>query len=166
MVRFLLGCLTFLVLAATPQDSFDLRTRYGEPDVERFNIRPDITMGVGYGADRRACLLDIEPRKDFLQDMVAEETLSMDTVTSVLDEVVPPYTRGKETLPPFSAMASTSCNSGFTWADYENVEITLSYTSCVKPIGVHRATVNFKRTACGKPPIDPGCMKRGGACAF
>jgi hypothetical protein len=154
MLRFLSGCLMFLALAVTtPQDSFDLHRRYGEPTLERFNIRPGITMTASYGSDGKACWLSVEPSQDFFQDMVARETLSMETVTSVLDEVVPPSTRGKESFPAFSAGASGSCNSGQTWADYENIQINLSYSFCEKPIGVHRATVQFKRAACPLPPV-------------
>jgi len=157
----------FLALAAaTPQDSFDFRTRYGDPDVERFNLRPGITMTAEYGPDGKACLLDIEPRKDFLRDMEADETLSMETVTSVLDEIVAPDTRGKETLPLFSGQASTSCNHGFTWGDYDNIQIGLVYAFCVKPIGIHSATIKFKRAACGQPPIDLACLERGTPCVF
>jgi hypothetical protein len=167
MVRFLSGCLMFLALAAaSPHDSFDFRAHYGEPNLERFNIRPGITMTAEYGPDGKACVLDIQPRQDFFREMVADETLSKDTVTSVLDEVVPPSTRGKETIPAFSLVVAGGCNAGMTWADYDNVQINLSYGFCVMPIGVHRATVHFKRSACGQPPIDSACLKKGGVCVF
>lgn len=149
MVRFLSGCLTFLAFATTaPQDSFDLRARYGQPDLERFNIRPGITMTAGYGLDGKACWLDIAPNKDSFQDMVATETLSMETVTSVLDEIVPPSTRGKEHFPAFSAAVASSCNHGESWADYENIQVNLVYGFCEKEIAVHNAAVQFKRAAC------------------
>lgn len=148
-MRVFSGCLLFLALAAaTPQDSLDLRKRYGEPDVERFTIRPGITMTAEYGADGKACVLSIEPHKDFFQDMVADETLPMDTMTSILDEVAPPSTRGKELSAPYTVVMSSSCNGGMTFADYENVRINLVYGFCLKQIVDHRATVIFKRGVC------------------
>jgi hypothetical protein len=161
-VRFLSGCLVFLAIAAAaPQDSFDLRSRYGEPDVERFEIRPGIAMTVGYGTDGKACMLEIEPRMDFLQEMVANETMSEETVDTILDEIVPPYTRGKETVPLGSIGVSGSCNSGMTFGEYDNVEVTLSYQFCERPIGIHSATVSYRRSACdGWQPLRPPAAKK------
>ena len=73
--------------APTPQDSFDLHVRYGEPVVERFTIRPNVTMTVEYGVDGKPCVLDIESH---------EPRMSLQTAQELLDEVAPPGMRGKE----------------------------------------------------------------------
>ena len=115
-------------------------------------MRSDVTMSTQYGTDGKACVLTVEPRKDFLSRMAAGQTLSMEALTSLLDEVVPPSTRGKENFPLFSAVVAGGCGAAMTWADYENVQMVLSYTFCAEPIGVHSATVYFKRAACPQWP--------------
>lgn len=155
MVRGLLGCVAFLALAGPmPQSSFDLRARYGEPDVQRFAIRSDITMAVEYGSDHQACILQIEPRQAFIHGTTLQpNTISESEILEVLDEVVPPDTRGTERLPLFSVGVAGSCNGELTFADYERLQIGLSFGGCSPPlpkgtIAVHSAGVRFKRPAC------------------
>lgn len=73
--------------APTPQDSLDLHVRYGEPVVERFTIRPNVTMTVEYSVHGKPCVLDIESH---------EPRMSVQTAQELLDEVAPPGMRGKE----------------------------------------------------------------------
>jgi len=156
IVRFLSGCLVFLAIAAAaPQDSFDLRSRYGEPDVERFEIRPGITMTVGYGTDGKACMLEIEPRTHFLQGTASSELLSHDTMTNILDEVAPPSMRGKVVNPGLFGV-SGGCADQYTFTEYDNIETIVNSAYCENSKGVHAAIVHFKRGACGQwytPPI-------------
>ena len=42
------------------QSSQGLRSRYGEPDIERFPPAPDVGLTVEYGSDSLACQLVIE----------------------------------------------------------------------------------------------------------
>ena len=56
-MRFLTGCL----LAAAggvvlTQSSQELHSRYGEPDMERFTVRPGISLTVEYGSDHLASI--------------------------------------------------------------------------------------------------------------
>lgn len=120
-------------------------------------MRPDVTLTASYGTDGKACHFEIEPRKDLLQNSVANETLSKETVDQLLEEIAPKSNWGKERIPLGSNGMSGSCNSGFTWGDYENVGASISYGFCNKSIEVHRATVTYKRSACAQffePPRD------------
>ena len=140
---------------AKPTDTFDLRQRYGDPRTERFLMRPDVTLTASYGTEGRACVLEIEPRKDFLQEMVANETLSKETVDQLLEEIAPRSAWGRASIPLGSNVMSGSCNSGMTFGEYENVSINVSHGFCEKAIGVHSVTVTFKRSGCEqwrKPP--------------
>src|SRR5271154_5748632 len=96
MLRFLSGCLIILALAAvTPQDSLDLRARYGEPDLERFAVRPDVTMTAQYGKNGNASELTIAPRQQFLhQSFTPGPTIEREAAMDLLAEVMP-ETRGK-----------------------------------------------------------------------
>ena len=120
-------------------------------------MRPDVTLTASYGTDGKVCEFEIEPRKDLLQNSVANETLSKETVDQLLEEIAPRSTWGKEWIPLGSNVTSGSCNSGITFGDYDNVRASISYGFCSKTVGVHKATVTYKRSACAqffKPPHD------------
>ena len=124
-----------------------MHARYGEPDVERFAIRPDITLTAEYGPDGKACLLDIEPRHAFIHAMNLQHqpTIPKETALDVLNEAAPPATRGK------ALGGGGSFQSGCTSVGaelYENAQIVLVQSSCTVPGGVLKAEVRFKRTGC------------------
>ena len=61
-MRTVLGSFVLLTAyLASPQSSSELRSRYGEPDIERFIMRPGIALTVEYGSDGLACEMLIEP---------------------------------------------------------------------------------------------------------
>jgi hypothetical protein len=148
MARLLLGGFLLIVLAVGgSQDSFDLHKRYGEPDVERFAIRPDITMTVEYGSDGKACVLEIEPRQAFIHQLsFSLPTMSKETAQDVLKEVVPPEARGTE-LAGSGGSFQSSCGAVVGYA-YENLTISLGINACTTPSSVPRAEVQFKRPVC------------------
>jgi len=130
-----------------PQDSTELRTRYGQPDVERFAVRPEITVTVEYGSDGKACILVIEPRQALIHALfVSQPTISKDVAMDVLDEVAPPAARGK--LLQGGATLRSGCTA-FGADMYENMQIGLIQSACAEPRGVLRVNVRFKRSACG-----------------
>lgn len=147
-MRTLLACLAFFALAASePQNSSNLRARYGQPDVERFAIRPDITVTAQYGHDGKACILLIEPRQAFVHSFYEkrQSTISKDVALELLDEAVPPATRGKLLLG--SVTAQTGCTAFETYS-YENMNVGFIHSFCIKPGGVATVQVNLKRTEC------------------
>ena len=147
-MRTLLACLAFSALAASePQNSSNLRARYGQPDIERFAIRPEITVTAQYGHDGKACILLIEPRQAFVHSFYEQRqpTISKDVALELLDEAVPPATRGKLLLG--GATVQTGC-SAFESDSYENMKIGFVHSFCIKPGGVAKVQVNFKRTEC------------------
>jgi hypothetical protein len=44
----------------------DLHGRYGDPDVERFIVRPGITLMVAYGTYQAACQMVVESRRSII----------------------------------------------------------------------------------------------------
>jgi hypothetical protein len=149
-MRVASGILVILAFAVTaPLDSFDLRKRFGPPDVERFAIRPDITMAVEYGSDGKACILDFEPRQAFIHGMnIRELTVSKETALELLDEVTPPEIRGKEKIPLFDSGGFQSSCIGIVWGEYENIQVSAGMHMCKTPIAVRSLSVRFKRPAC------------------
>jgi hypothetical protein len=149
-LRILLGCVAFLALAApAPQSSFNLRARYGKPDVQRFAIRPGITMAVEYGSDGKACIFDIEPRHAFIHELFFRETtISKATALDLLDEVAPPERRGVETHPLFSGGAIQASCGAYETGEYQNARVGAAVDVCKKPIAVVRLDVRFTRPAC------------------
>lgn len=157
MMRLLFACVVFLVLAAlAPQDSVDLRARYGEPDVQRFAIRPDITLTVQYGSDHKACILEIEPRQAFVHGFIGSRaSFSKERALELIDEVAPPEIRGLEKMPLFSNDSGSGgqCIGHSTFGQYANANISLAYVVCDPPFGhgamaVQSAGVHFTRPAC------------------
>jgi len=147
-MRILLACLLVVVATvAVAQTSQDLRNHYGEPEVERFNVRPGIGLTVEYGSDRLACQILIEPPERILSSQEQEARfMASETVTNVLDEVVPPATRGQKTS-DFHMVSG--CNAVDSTED-ENLWITRSTHNCLplRPQREVRATVIFKRDTC------------------
>jgi hypothetical protein len=148
-MRVLFSCVAFLVLVApAPQSSFDFRARYGEPDVQRFAIRPDITVTVEYGSDHQACILEVEPRQAFVHGLIGSQaSFSKETALQLLDEVAPPEVRGKDTMPLFEGYMATSCG-GATFGESENAQVSAGLDLCKTPVTVRSLRVNFTRRAC------------------
>lgn len=95
-MRIAVGCL--LVLAGSvvlTQSSQELRNRYGEPDRERFLVRPGISLTVEYGSDHLACNALIEPPLPLTYTEERVPLMSLDIVSRVLEEVAPVAIEGK-----------------------------------------------------------------------
>ena len=146
-MRISFGC--FLLLAAylaNPQSSSELRSRYGEPDIERFIVRPGISLTVEYGSDRLACEMLIESPLPLFHGDEQTRYMSSDDVTSVLDELVPVGMRGQQIGDFIQEMG----RSRYDLIQYENVSIGRSTDEGVplKPEREIRANVIFKRDVC------------------
>lgn len=152
------GVIAMALMAATPQTSNDYYARYGKPDAERFVVRPDLTLSVEYGNDDTVCKMRVEPLHNSMRTSLGDPPAPMDKITEVVDEMVPPETRGKELGPG---------KSYGTWAgaplptEYENVTIIPEYGPAMqglKPTGI---AVLFKRPECESLPkySDPDWLK-------
>lgn len=80
--------LPFAIVAAA-QTASDFATRYGDPDVERFVIRPRITFMVAYGPDRTACEMIVQPKRPILKNDNESELIAREMVPEMLDELLP-----------------------------------------------------------------------------
>jgi hypothetical protein len=121
--------------------------------MERFTVRPGISLTVEYGPDHLACKFLIAPTKPFdPSDPGSFSTIPSSTVAEILDEIVPPSTRGKET--PGSGMAS-SCMNEMESFDYDSALIVRSMIGCSssRPQQENQATVWLKRETCPKPKL-------------
>jgi hypothetical protein len=146
-MRIVLG--SFVLLAAylaNPQSSSELRSRYGEPDIERFIVHPGIALTVEYGSDGLACEMLIEPPLPLFHGDEQTLYMSSDAVTSVLDDVVPVGMRGKEIGQSISQMG----RNRYELTQYEYMSIGRSTDEGVplKPEREMRASVIFTRDVC------------------
>ena len=96
MLRTVLSLL-FLLLAiiVAAQTASDFTARYGDPDVERFVVRPGITLMVAYGTDQVACQIVVEPRHPIIPRDEPAKYMRPEVVTEILDEVLPEAERGE-----------------------------------------------------------------------
>jgi hypothetical protein len=147
---------SFLVAAASfilAPSAQDLHNRYGEPDIERFIVRPGIGLTAQYGSDHLACQALIEPPQPLIHQEEQPPLMSSDGVSEVLEQIAPVATRGKEinTIFQVSGCNETRIN------DYENVSIMRSKHTCdpSSPDQDMRTTIMFKRDVCPKQTKRP-----------
>ena len=150
-MRVLVACL-LLVSAGLPvaQSSSDLRSRFGEPDIERYTTTNGIGLTVEYGADGLACQIVIERKQPLLRSDKAQEYMSADVVSALIAELVPQPGRG----PHINTLSeSMGCAEGRV-DEYENVWIGRYTNTCLplKPERDSRVTIAFKRPVC---PVSP-----------
>jgi hypothetical protein len=148
-MRTLVG--TFLIVTASillSQSSQDFHNRYGEPDRERFAVRPGISLTVEYGSDHLACFALIDPPQPLTYSVEQVPLMSTEGVSEVLEQVAPIPTRGKQIS---TSLTVSGCNQ-VRLTDYENVSIMRSTHTC-DPASEDqdiRTAVTFKRDICPK----------------
>jgi hypothetical protein len=120
----------------------------GEPTIERFGVGNGITVSVQYGPDRVACQILIAPRRLLVEVQSPDLLMSSPGVSRVLQELLPPATRGKQ-------VDSNSVQAGgntLLRTDYEELSIrrVCSSQSCISSTENQdlRTLVVFKRDAC------------------
>ena len=141
---------TWELVSAEEHVSQELRSHYGEPDIERFTAAPDIGLTVEYGSDGQACQIVIERKQSLLHDTQAEKYMKPEAASKLIEEIASPAIRGREVD---TILESMGCAEG-RHQEYENAWISHYSDVCVplKPERESRATVVFKRQAC---PINP-----------
>ena len=147
-MRIFVGCLLARASVVLLESSQDFHNRYGEPDRERFVVRPGITLTVDYGSDHLACQALIEPPQPLTHLQEHVRLMSSEAVSAVLDEVAPVAARGKEVS---TAVFQSGCNVA-RMKDYETVSIMRSTQSCdpLSPEQDVRTAITFKRDICPK----------------
>ena len=127
----------------------DLHSRYGDPVVEKFVVRPGITLMATYGTDRVACRMVIEPRRSIIPSIVLTKYMQPEVVTQIIDELLPEADRGELLR---SLVTKSGCND-FELMDYQNVTVSRSSHTCDLPKPEieteEEATVTRKNPACG-----------------
>jgi len=116
--------------------------------MERFTVRPGISVTVEYGSDHLACHVLIEPPQSLIHRDEQARLMSSEVVSEVLEEIVPAATRGKEIS---TGSFQSGCNvAGIT--QYENVSIMRSTHTCdlASPDQDARTIITFKRDICPK----------------
>jgi len=83
-----------IAISGSAQTKADLTARYGYPDVQRFVVRPGITLTAGYAENRTACQMLIEPEKSLGHANNEEQSMATETVTAIIDELIPKPERG------------------------------------------------------------------------
>ena len=139
----------FLVLSAIiapAQTASELTARYGDPDVERFLVRPGITLMARYAGDRTSCEMVIEPIRSIIPRNESDMYMPPEVMTEIIDEVLPQASRGKLLL---GVVTKSGCNDLET-GDYENVSIRRFRHRCDLPSPEIEgaATISWKTPSC------------------
>jgi hypothetical protein len=146
-MRILAACFllaTGIVLAAP--SSSELHSRYGQPDLERFQARPGISLTVQYGSDHKACQIVIGPLQPLIHQEGQSQFISSLSVDEILEEVAPAAARGKQ-IDDGSFQSSCAVS---TITDYENVSISRGTSACRdgSPDRDYAVQIIFKRDIC------------------
>jgi hypothetical protein len=141
--------LPFAIVAAA-QTASDFATRYGDPDVERFVIRPKITLMVAYAPDRTGCQMIVQPKRPILKKDNESELIARDMVPEMLDELLPES--AKESLLT-NIEQVVGCDVQVLTTLY-NVTINASHErAChTSERGVANVLIVRKNEHCGAPP--------------
>lgn len=144
----LLKALLILISIMPPvtlQTSLDLRHRYDPPDAERYIVRPGIAMTIAFAKDGKPCEMLIEPRHSLLSSAAHSKPMPSDTVSEILDEVLPPNQRGRLLQ---DTTFTGGCNSIRT-TDYEAISISRIIVCPSKgESGESSVQVRFKTAQC------------------
>jgi hypothetical protein len=143
---FVLLCLSCL---AAGQTSRELHSRYGDPDTERFTVRPGIGATIQYGQDALACQIVIEALLPLVRKDQTLVRMRSDTVTDIIDELAPVKIRGAKVNAMYEYMG---CARGEV-VEYSNLVISRSTDECL-PLKSERETsarITFKRPTCPPP---------------
>jgi hypothetical protein len=136
---------------AVPQDSSLFRSLYGEPVLEGFAVRPNVVLTVEHGSDGLACKMSIKPGQSlFIEEalpggLTPRKVMSQEGVTAVVDEVVPPGTRGRETRGPMNFQSSCLESE---LASYANVRIDRVTACNLGERGIESVDVTFEPGHC------------------
>jgi hypothetical protein len=148
-MRILAGCVLLAsAILAPQQSSSEFHSLYGASDLERFTVRPGITLTVEYSSDRYACQLQIAAPRSIAEPLEQTKMLPEDETTQILNEVVPPNTRGAR-IPSRSGSFQSSITA-FEVEEYENVTISRVVQNCkTNPATcVGSITIASKRKGC------------------
>ena len=145
MTKCAIGLGVGLIAAATAFgqiDAFSLQAKYGVPlDRETFTVRPGIEMVVDYGPNKQACRIHLPSGRQIV-GTVSPGEITKQQIDEVLNEVVPPSIRGKETNQGVEAFGLPM----LVFTEYEHVTIT-EMKNGDDGQGI---TVIFKDSACPK----------------
>ena len=149
-MRIVVGCL--LVAAGSvvlTQSSQEFHNRYGEPGLERFAVRPGISLTVQYGSDHLVCQALIAPPESLIHQEEQASLMSSEGVSEVLEEVAPVALRGKQIN---EGSFQSGCNVG-RFTEYENVWIMRATHECDPSSKEQDAStsITFKRDICPNP---------------
>jgi hypothetical protein len=151
-MKILAGCVLLAGFLMPQQSSSEYHLLYGPSDLERFTVRPGITLTVEYGPDRFACQLQIAAPRHIAEPLGQTKMLPEEETTRILNEVVPPNARGEPV--PGRAGSLQSGITAFEVEEYENVTISRVIQNCkINPDAcVGSISIASKRKSCENLP--------------
>jgi len=136
--------LTWVIM--TPQNSTELRHKYGDPLSEVYSVRPGIVVTVTYAKNGAVCEMAIEPQRPPTPVKSQDTLLKSDVLNKIIDELAPQEQRGKHLNGTFLNMACLPRNDcAGTLESYERATIYRNGGD-----DAHRyAVIQWKKATCG-----------------
>jgi hypothetical protein len=138
--------LWLIAIPIMAQTSTELRERYGEPQSETYQVRPQIVLSVFYTESGQLCRMEISPRHQKVRLGLAAEVMSSDEVSHIIDELVPIAQRGRS----IRKVTDTSGCNEYLITEYEKVIVSLSNRCQAQGAGTYSATIEWKEAKCEK----------------
>jgi len=137
--------LLLIACVSASQSSGEFHSRYGEPDIERFNIREGIGLTVLYGPDRHACQMEVKAPQLIVQQPT-KKRMPSEVVEEILNEIAPAENRGRKISDLMQQMSCAREDIEY----FETVTIFRSRDDCVQPRaeGLESVRVVFSRKEC------------------
>jgi hypothetical protein len=163
-MRMVASCLLLASAVFVPQQSSsEFRSLYGQSDLERFRVRPGITLTVQYGLDGLACQESLEAARPLVgpRDKMAMSTLlPVNGADQILEDVVPSGTRGAKIRDLGGWQSGITFESG---EDYENVTISRVSRDCKASPNKYivSTSIAYKRRECDDLNENIQYMQRG-----
>ena len=120
LLIILICCLPILA-----QSRSEFHQKYRDPMSETYEVRPGIYVMATYNKQGDVCQLIISPQQvSETLNYPSTKTMKSDTLTAIIDELVPTQSRGKQTLGGFSNITCLPLNNCFgAMHNYERVQI-------------------------------------------
>jgi hypothetical protein len=113
--------LLFAAAVTTAQDTRDFTAKYGPPELEVYQVTPDVRLAVSFDRNHAACRVVLEPRAER-----ESRTMPSSLVDEIITQFVSPEDRKGE---PKGMMSATGC-AAMRSEIYDNVRIFRSINMC------------------------------------
>ena len=126
--KLAIAILLLSVSSVVGQTRSELEKKYGVP-IAVYLVSESIWMTPEYTSDGQVCMMKLHPRRFAPNSNKISPSLPFEELTKVLNQLVPPRTRGTK-IEPFNTGAA---GGGVEWMSYAYQNVEFSFVSSFRP---------------------------------